>query len=358
MRPDQFNYDKYHQRCEKVNDKARKFINGDFLPVVQWTLGKDVYGKMCRDREVILPLMLDGIAKTLEAENDWYPYLEPWHGIGVFAEAFGCPFEWSETDAPWTHTIVSNIDQLRRLGKPDIKKSGMLLYVMETTEYFNEQTRGEIAIAATDTQGPLSTMSLICDVTWMLTEAWDYPEDFHRVLGYVTDLIIEFTLEQRKCCNKIAGPGHTMWSPESFSGISLSDDMLALVGTDFYKEFGLPYDQRIANALGGVGVHSCGKWAHNFGIVQNLQNITMVDMAISSIWDPDPNIPEKIVTGFQNSKVPVQVRCDPDDTTRIDTLLDSDVKTILSFYWDDIPDKRQRCYNEVKKRWESIKGKK
>lgn len=131
--------------------------------------------------EKILPLMLEGMTKTLQVENDWYPYLEPWHGIGVFAQAFGCPFEWSETDAPWTHVIVSDIDQLRRLEKPDIKKSEMLLYVLDTTEYFNEQTRGEIAIAATDTQGPLSNMSLICDVTWMLTEAWDYPEELHRV---------------------------------------------------------------------------------------------------------------------------------------------------------------------------------
>jgi len=32
-------------------------------------------------------------------------------------------------------------------------------------------------------------MSLICDVTWMLTEAWDYPQDFHRVMGMLTDLI-------------------------------------------------------------------------------------------------------------------------------------------------------------------------
>lgn len=358
MRPENFDYYKYHRRCEEVNQKAKLFKNGDFLPVAQWSLGDGVYANRCRDRKEILPLMLEGMTKTLEVENDWYPYLEPWHGIGVFAQAFGCPFEWNETDAPWTNVIVSDIDGLRRLEKPEIGKSEMLQYVLETTEYFNKQTRGEIAIAATDTQGPLSTMSLICDVTWMLTEAWDYPEDFHRVLGYITDLIIEFTLEQRKLCSKPAMPGHTMWSPGSFSGISISDDMLALVGKDFYQEFGLPYDQKIANALGGIGVHSCGKWAHNFGIVQNLENITMVDLAISYKWDPDPNIPEKIVQGFSGSKVPVQVRCDPEDTKLIDTLLASDVKTILSYWWDEDPAKRKHWYDNTKKRWEAFRGRK
>lgn len=355
MRPDEFNYDKYHKRCEEVNKKAKQFKDSDFLPVAQWSLGDGVYGNQCRDRKEILPKMLEGMTITLQVENDWYPYLEPWHGIGVFAQAFGCPFEWSETDAPWTHVIISDIEQLKRLEKPDIKKSEMLQYVLNTTEYFNEQTRGEIAIAGTDTQGPLSNMSLICDVTWMLTEAWDYPDEFHRALGLVTDLIIEFTLEQRKRCSRIATPGHTMWSPEMFKGISLSDDMLALVGTDFYKEFGLPYDQKIANALGGVGIHSCGKWAHNFEIVQNLENITMVDLAISCIWDPDPNIPGKIVQSFSGTKVPVQVRCDPNDTRLIDTLLASDVKTILSFWWDDDPAKRKHAYEDTKRRWENFR---
>ena len=76
---------------------------------------------------------------------------------------------------------------------PDIANSRMLQMVLETTEYFNEQTKGQIAIAATDTQSPLNTMSLICDVDWLLLAATDYPEEFHRVMGMITDLIIEFT---------------------------------------------------------------------------------------------------------------------------------------------------------------------
>ena len=231
----------------------------------------------------------------------------------------------------------------------------MLQMVLDATEYFNEQTRGEIAIAATDTQGPLSNMSLICDVTWMLMEAWDYPEEFHQALGMITDLIIEFTLEQRKRCTKIAAPGHTMWSPEGFGGVSLSDDMLALVGPDFYKEFGLPYDQRIADALGGAGIHSCGQWPHNFKVVQELEHITMVDLAMSKAWDPDPNTPENIIAGFGGTGIPIQVRCDPADTGQIDKLLGSNVRSILSYWWDENLANRQWAYEDTKRRWETLR---
>lgn len=356
MKPAEFNYDNYNKKCELINKRVSEFKNGKFLPVVTWTHNDSVYADKCRYREESLSLQLDGVTRTLETDNDWVPYIEPWHGVGVYAQAFGCPFEWSETDAPWTRVIVNDIQQLRDLAKPDINKSEMLQYVLETTEYFNKVTKGEVAIGPTDTQGPLSTLSLICDPCWMLTEAWDYPEDFHRVLNDIADLIIEFSLEQKKLCAKRAAPGHSMWSPAIFSGISLSDDMLAMIGPDYYEEFGKPYDQKIANALGGAVIHSCGKWAHTFEIVKSMKNITMVDLAISNVYDPDPNIPEKIIEGFENSGIPVQVRCDPKDTEQIDRILVSDVRTVLCFWWDDDPAKRQQYYELFKRKWESFRN--
>lgn len=358
MKPWQFNYDDYHRKCEEKNQRAILFKSNELLPVHQWTHGEGAYSYNCVDRERMLETQLEGITKTLEVDNDSIPYLEPWHGIGIFAEAFGCPFAWNEADAPWTRTIVDSIEKLRSLKKPDIGNAKMLKYVLDTTEYFNEHTKGEVLIAATDTQSALSNLSLICDVTWMLSEAPDYPEDFHRVLNDITDLIIEFTLKQRALCAKPATPGHTMWSPDIMSGISVSDDLLALVGTEFYKEFGLPYDEKLGMALGGIGVHSCGKWHHNFGIVKSLESLSMVDLAISKVWDPDPNIPEKIVEGFKNSAIPVHVRCDPNDVESINKLIASDVRLILSLWWDDDPVKRSMAYESIKRRWECqrIKG--
>jgi len=357
VKPAEFDYDNYNKKCEEINKRVSRFKTGEFLPVVTWTYPNSVYEWQCRYREESLSLQLEGVTKTLETDNDWVPYIEPWHGVGVFAQAFGCPFEWSERDAPWTKVIADNIFKLRELEKPDINKSEMLQYVLETTEYFNKMTRGEIAIGPTDTQGPLSTLSLICDPCWMLTEAWDYPDDFHRVLNDIADLIIEFSLEQRKLCDKRAAPGHSMWSPAMFSGISLSDDLLTMIGADFYKEFGKPYDQKIADALGGAVIHSCGQWTHMSDVIKTMNNITMVDIAISKVYDPDPNIPEKIVAGFEGSEIPVQIRCNPKDLEQIDIILSGDIKTVLCLWWEENPEKRQQNYELFKKKWEYFKRK-
>ena len=357
MKPGAFEYEKYHRKCEEINREAGGFENGDFLPVMQWSLGEGMYSYNSRDRKEMLEAQLDGISQTLSAKNDQPPHLEPWHGIGVFAESFGCPFIWKDNDAPWTGTIVDDIEGLKRLQKPDLNKARLLQMVLNTTEYFNEQTRGEIAIAATDTQSPLSTLSLICDVSWMHDRGVGLSGEFHRVLNDITDTIIEFTIKQRALCSKPAAPGHTMWSPVSGTGISISDDMLALVGEDFYREFGMPYDEKIGKALGGAGIHSCGRWQHNFAGIKDLQSIRMIDLAVSFDWDYDPVNPNDIVNAFNNSTIPVQARCKPEDTDTIDILLQSDVRLILSLWWDQDPQKRDDNYNKIKERWEELKSK-
>jgi len=347
----EFDYDAYERFCDGNNKQAREFIGGRFLPVSSWTLGRGTFGINSRDKEPMLAEQLEAIARVMEAPNDWIPYLEPWHGVGVFAEAFGCPFEWNDTDAPWTRTIVDNIEDLRRLKLPRVKEAKLLQHVLRTTEYFEEQTNGRVHIAATDTQSPVDTLSLICDPTWMLTEIADYPEDFHRVLSGITDLIIELTLEQRKLCSKPVMPGHTIWSPGIFGGISLSEDMLVMLSPDYYNEFAKPYNERIADALGGVTIHSCGRWGRLFDSVKQTRGLTMVDLAISKAYDPGPNEPEDIIAGFEGTGIPVQVRADYSDIEKLDVLLSSGVRLNLVMWWNDDPKARERMYFDIKERW-------
>jgi hypothetical protein len=352
MKPSSFNYDLYLAKWEDIDRQAPLFATGDMLPVMQWNLGEGAFSFNSQDKTRMLEAQLDGITCTLEAHNDQPPHLEPWHGVGVFAQAFGSPYIWIEDDAPWTRPIVNDLDGLQKLQKPVLDRCNLLQQVLETTEYFNTQTRGQVAIAATDTQSALSTLSLICDTTWMLTEAWTYPEDFHRVLNDITDTIIDFTRLQRALCSKPVQPGHTMWSPTIGQGISVSDDLLALVGSSFYREFGLPYDEKLGQALGGIGVHSCGCWNHNFDAVKTLKSIRMVDLAVSYDFDPSPLDPNKVVQGFAGANIAVQARCNPEDREIVDTLLRADLKLILSLWWNDDPLVRNRYYDDIKARWE------
>ena len=356
IRPDRFDYDGYNRKTEAIIARTTPFATGktrDFLPVLQWTLG-DVFGVDCRYKEQMLELQLGGIARTLQTDTDWVPYLEPWHGVGVFAEGFGCPFEWRNDDAPWTRPIVSNIDQLRALKKPKIEDCRMLQYVLDTIRYFDKATGGQIYIASTDTQSTVDTATLILDTTFFFYAAHDYPEELHRVLSDITDIMIEFTILQRQCMTLPATPGHNSWAHPTWPGLGLSEDVLYMVGPDFFEEFARPYNERIAKALGGVVIHSCGDWRQNYGAVRRVNGLVCVDLAIHRDIDPNPSDPEVVRDGLRGSTFPVKVRTRGGSVDLLDKLYAPDLRLMWEVSWADDPAVRQNYYDSAKRRFEQL----
>lgn len=356
IKPDKFNYDNYLSKTEDIIARTEPFVTGktkEYLPVFQWHLG-DSFGASCRNCEEMLEMQLEAIEQTLEADTDWIPYLEPWHGVGVFAEAFGCPFEWRPDDAPWTHPMVTNIDDLKSLKKPKLEDSKMLQYVLDTIRHFDKATDGQVFITATDTQSPLDTATLIIDTTFFFYAAMDYPEELHRVISDITDLIIEFSMAEREITSRQATPGHNAWAHPKLPGLGLSEDVLYMVGPDFFDEFARPYNERIAKALGGVAIHSCGDWKQNFDIVSKVDGLVSVDLAVHTDNDPNPNTPEAVRDGFRGKDFLVKARFPGQYIDILDRIYAPDFNLMWDMGWNPDPMIRQSYYDNAKRRFEEL----
>ncbi|MCD6509007.1 MAG: hypothetical protein J7L11_01255 [Thermoprotei archaeon] len=73
-------------------------------------------------------------------------------------------------------------------------------------------------------------------------------------------------------------PGHLFsWAPPN-SGISVSNDMVMVLSPKLYKEFALPYLNRIAKEFGGLFLHSCGDYSHNLENVLSIYNLRAIDI--------------------------------------------------------------------------------
>lgn len=356
IRPDEFDYDLYFRKTQEIIDRTEPFVVGEtneFLPVLQWTLG-DAFGKDCRYRERMLELQLEGVTKTLQAGTDWVPSIEPWHGVGVFAEAFGCPFEWRDDDAPWTHPIVSSVDQLKALTKPKLEDCKMLQYVLETIRYFEKHTGGRVMISTTDTQSPLDTTTLILDTNFFFYAAMDCPDELHRVISDVTDLIIEFSIAQRAIISWPATPGHNSFCHPRLPGLGLSEDCMSMVGPEFFDEFARPYNERIAGALGGVAIHSCGVWSQNYEVLRRLRGLVEVDLAVDRRMDPTPNDPMIVRDGLRGSDFLVKARWPGDRMDILDTIYAPDLKLMWEAAWEEDPRVRQAYYDAAKRRFDEL----
>jgi hypothetical protein len=96
--------------------------------------------------------------------------------------------------------------------------------------------------------------------------------------------------EQRSRCSEFV-PCHypPLWLPDG-RGIGISDDCLAVIGPDLYREFCLPYVNELSEEFGGVMIHSCGSFAHQFDVLADVRDLRGINFGASetpfeAVWE-------------------------------------------------------------------------
>ncbi|MCL1855255.1 MAG: hypothetical protein FWF86_05925 [Clostridia bacterium] len=357
MRPSEFDFNKFHYHMEEQQKRLRRFASNTerFLPVVQRP-GGEHFDTMSHCKEDSLAAQLSMLADSIKLYSDFgYNYLEPWHGVGVYAAAFGSEVVWYRHSAPQTRYAYHSIDEIRNLAYPDLKKCEMLQMVLETIRYFREQTGDAIPLCLTDTQSPNDTASLILDSCAFFEGTIEEPETVAHLLRLVTRLITEFSDIQREAigAGNICEPGHTIISDTTFQGISLSEDNMAFISPSVFATSAMPYNQELSNHFGGIAVHSCGEVKHNLPLLTAMEGLQWVELAVgygNASWpvDPNPNNAEDLLELFAGTDITVKARVGPFELERIFPLLTPRVKLIVDLCTYGSIDERNRQYSEAK----------
>ncbi len=334
--------EKYQKRVAERENRLREFAAGKrpFL-VIQRPNNSQVWNN-CSSVELIMANNLALFADKVNLDwTDELPYLEPWAGVGVYASAFGCEYLWRENEAPATHYRYLSLPEAEGIAYPDWQQNPIMQMVLDTIDLMNERTGGRLPIALTDTQSSFDTATLIVDSTEFITGCYEYPETSKRLLGMITDLIIEFSREQLRRIGpgNAAKPGHIMVSAPFLSGISVSDDNLSFCSPDFNAEFSMPYNHRLAEAFDGVYIHSCGVWAHTMAILERTRGVTGIDCATSLDCDPSPNLPAAIRRAMCGKGIPVKIRVGSDvksTLAQLEELVSPDIQLIIEIGYDPV----------------------
>ena len=348
----EFNFDKFRFLQEEKDNNLKKFLTGEkrFVPVIQRS-SKAMYERaICRYRNKSLENQLDCLNDYFYLKSDFlFSYLEPWHGVGVYASAFGCPFIWYEHDAPQTLHIYSNLNEVLKFKAPNIKDCEVMNMILETIKYFRNETGGMLDISATDTQSPVDNASLIMDACEFFAEAFIEPEPLHPFMQSITDTIIEFThMQQEVAGPALVGPGHIMPSLRGGCGIAISDDNLAIMDPKSYNNLAVPYNNQLSDEFSGIAVHSCGAIEKVMNVLLNTHNLTMIDCAVGQKVDPNPSDPEKIKEALKGSGVTLKARLRYDELHRLNHLIDKDIKLIVELFTEGTIDEKNA-------QWESAK---
>jgi hypothetical protein len=302
--------DLYLQRREEREAKIARFWQGEINSLVIQRPAGHLWGE-CNSVEGVWLNNTRHLESLLAMPwSDELPHMQAWFGTGVYANAFGCEMLWRKGEAPDAYVRYHSIEEVRGLQMPDWRKSPVMGMVLDCIDLLKERTRGMIPIALTDTQSPFDTATLVLDTSEFFTACYTEEETVAELMGTIARLIVEFSIEQARHIGEglVSRPGHVMPSLPSLSGITLSDDNLAVSSPSINERYSLRFNQLIADQLGGVAIHSCGVWDHTMRLLRG-RGVTAVDCAVSRRCDPTPMTPGMVRGALAGSGIVVKARC-------------------------------------------------
>jgi uroporphyrinogen-III decarboxylase len=228
----------------------------------------------------------------LGIDDLFVPHLQPQAGVTIFASAFGCLIDFPENMYPRSHPLLKSGDPAEKvydLPRPSVT-DGQLGEMLEFTDYFVGKTGGRYPIQMTDIQSPVDTAYLVWDSIAFMMAMYDHPQEVHYLMRLVTDLTIDFIREHRARSPEFI-PCHypDIWLPDGM-GVAISDDALAVLSPQTYLEFALPYTNELSEEFGGVFIHTCGNFIHQFDNLKKVRelrgiNFGATETPFEAVWD-------------------------------------------------------------------------
>lgn len=246
------------------------------------TEGTDTVRTRLQDPSKFLQAQLAEINDQLQFEGDFVPALTPTIGVVTIPSAFGCPVIWQENNFPAVRPVIHDPEQIADIKPPDLR-IGELGRVLNYTSYFRQETGGRYPIRLTDIQGPLDNASLIMGHNNFLLALATHPVLAHRLLQMITDLMIEVVREQRRAAENDFVPAlFQPWIPDGW-GVSISNDDSVMISARHMAEFGVPYFNQLADAFGGIYIHSCGNWLHQIPALEKVRGLRGLEFGASEV---------------------------------------------------------------------------
>lgn len=211
-------------------------------------------------------------------DDDRIPYLSPYTGTEIFAQAFGAKVYGTQDNMPTCYPVIHNSKELAHLKMPELSKSSL-------TEMFEiadalRSAAPEGILALPDIQSPLDIAALIWSKEDFFLAMVDEPEAVHALIGMVNRLLIEFL----DLWFERYGKDFIAHYPDYYMpfGVTLSEDEIGIINSDMFKAFTLDVLNGLSRRYGQIGIHCCANARHqweNFKAVSGLCLINFVQPA-------------------------------------------------------------------------------
>jgi uroporphyrinogen decarboxylase len=228
-------HDHWNTLISIVNGEQIKLPQTGFLIDSPWLPGW--YGVSNLDYYSNDEIWFNANMKAIETFPDTIFLPGFWSEYGMCTEpsAFGAKLVWSQNNLPHAEKIISSVDDLPNIKKPNVKTDGLLPFMINRLKK-NENKINDAghSIRFAIARGPLNIASFLMGTTeFMMAIAMDR-EKVQVFLKTITGFILDWISFQKDSFNDI-------------EGILILDDLVGFIGEDDFKELALPHLQTIFN---------------------------------------------------------------------------------------------------------------
>ena len=267
-------YDALKNHPERRSDIAAEYVSSGEprpYPVIHLGRAPDVESGegMKRVVEKVLPPeerlleKLKGKIAPLEMLNPINPIMDIGKGTGTLAASFGISLD---PELGYTPHGIRAIEDILTGGLPDFENSGVIPEMLEDIEAIKTLTPEWVKIALPDMQGPFNIAHMVLGDAAFYTP-FEEPEKFKEFMDIVTDFfiglhkkLVGFIGEKR--LSVLPGWTHR-----------IAECSVNMISQKMYMEHVLPYDMKIANYFGRVGIHPCSGPHVFYATIKNLPNV-------------------------------------------------------------------------------------
>ena len=173
--------------------------------------------------------------KAIETFPDTWFLPGFWSEYGMCTEpsAFGAKCLFYENEFPFAEKTIYATEDIDKIVKPNPGTDGLLPFMLNRLKLM--QPSIEAAghhIRFSVSRGPLNIATFLMGVSEFMMACLMDPERVHKLLKVITDFLVEWHEIQRKTFPTI-------------DGILVLDDIVGFIGTEEFREFGLPYMKQL-----------------------------------------------------------------------------------------------------------------
>ena len=208
-------------------------------------------------------------------DDDRVPFLNPYTGTEIFAQAFGCRVHYYGNDMPCALPFIHSPKELSKIKYPELKNSSVM-------ELFNiadkmKESEPDALLALPDIQSPLDIAALIWNKEDFFTSMYDDPEAVKELISMTEKFLIEFL----DLWFERYGKDFIAHYPDYYMpyGVTLSEDEVGAISSGMFREFSLESLNRLSRRYGMIGMHCCANSIHQWENFKAIENLKVLNIA-------------------------------------------------------------------------------